>query len=187
MDFDTMGEELLGDDVLGYSTVGAVTPRMARAMGAMGKRRMMALPPKAQWRTTQLAPGVQTPGQGLIPLPLVPDLAGGVFAAAATAISFSARPQKPYRPERLLATVRRSGAAGTIIFCDTMFVGTDLQTAEVGSFDIENFGPTAFGVRLCLKPCEPGILVRLACRAAPAPGGGDTVAVGLMFLGQYIG
>ena len=110
-----------------------------------------------------------------------------MFAAATTLNNFQARPQKPYRPERLLATVRRTGAAGTIIFCDTMFVGTDLQTAEVGAFDIENFGPTAFGVRLSLKPCEPGILVRLALRAAPAPGGADTVAVGLMFLGQYIG
>jgi hypothetical protein len=182
-----MGEELLGDDVLGYNTVGAINPRMARAVQQIGRKRMMALPPKAAWRQTQLAPGVQTPGQGLIPLPLVPDTAGGVFAAATLAINFQARPQKPYRPERLLATVRRSGAAGVIIFCDTMFVGTDLQTAEVGSFDIENFGPTAFGVRLCLKPCEPGILVRLSLRAGTAPAGADTVAVGLMFLGQYIG
>lgn len=183
-----MGEELLGDDVLGYSTVGAnMNPRLMRAVASAGKKRMLALPPKASWRTTQLAPGVQTPGQGLIPLPLIPDVAAGVFAAATTAINFQARPQKPFRAERLLATVRRSGAAGVIIFCDTMFVGTDLQTAEVGAFDIENFGPTAFGVRLCLKPAEPGVLIRLACRATPAPGGADTVAVGLMFLGQYIG
>jgi hypothetical protein len=179
-DYETAGEELLGEDVLGYSTVGAAR-KMPRAM------RTMRLPPKAPWRQTQLAPGVQAPGGGLIPLPLTAETAGGVFAAATTTISFSARPQKPYRPERLLATVRRSGAAGTIILCDTMFVGTDLQTAEVGSFDVEVFGPTAFGVRLCLKPCEPGILVRLSCRAAPAPGGADTVAVSLMFLGQYIG
>lgn len=178
-DYETAGEELLGDDVLGYSTVGAAR---ARARG-----RMMRLPPKAAWRTTQLAPGVQSPAQGLIPLPLVPDTASGVFAAAVTSINFQARPQKPYRAERLLATVRRSGAAGVIIFCDTMFVGTDLQTAEVGSFDIENFGPTAFGVRLMLKPAEPGVLIRLACRASTAPAGADTVSVGLMFLGQYIG
>jgi hypothetical protein len=185
VDFDTMGEELLGDDVLGFDTVGA--RRVMQAVARAARGRSMRLPPKAPWRQTQLAPGVQSPGQGLIPLPLVPDAAGGVFAAATTLINFQARPQKPYRPERLLATVRRTGAAGTIIFCDTMFVGTDLQTAEVGAFDIENFGPTAFGVRLSLKPCEPGILVRLALRAAPAPAGADTVAVGLMFLGQYIG
>lgn len=178
-----MGEEILGDDVLGYDTVGRVTPKLARAL----RGRAMRLPPKAPWRQTQLAPGVQAPGEGLIPLPLVPETAAGVFAAATTAINFSARPQKPYHPERLLATVRRSGAAAIIIYCDTMFVGTDLQTAEVGSFDIENFGPTAFGVRLSLKPAEPGVLIRLACRASAAPAGADTLTVGLMFLGRYIG
>ena len=184
--YETMGEDVLGgDDILGddYETVGARRMRsVARAAG-----RMMRLPPKPVWRQGQLAPGVQTPNQGLIPLPLVPDAGGGVFAAALLTINFQARPQKPFHAERLLVTVRRSGAAGTIILCDTMFVGTDLQTAEIGSFDIEQFAPTAFGVRLSLKPAEPGILIRLACRANPAPAGADTVAVAMQFLGRYIG
>lgn len=182
MDWETEGEELLGDDVLGFSTVGAA-PRMRR----VPRMRNLRLPPKAPWRQHQLAPGVEAPGEGLIPLPLVASTNGGIFTAAITTMTFDARPQKPFKPERLLATVRRTGAAGTIILCNTMFVGTDLQTAEVGSFDIENFGATAFGVRLSLKPCEPGILVRLSLQAAPAPAGADVVAVSVMFLGRYIG
>jgi hypothetical protein len=183
MGYHTMGDVLGYDDVLGdddYETVGArrALRRLPRAMLAS---------PKPNWRGNRLAPGVQAPGEGLIPLPLVPDTAGGVFAAAVLAINFQARPQKPFHAERLLVSVRRTGAAGTIILCDTMFVGTDLQTAEIGSFDVEQFGPTAFGVRLSLKPAEPGILIRLACRANPAPGGADTVAVAMQFLGRYVG
>lgn len=176
-----MGEELLGDDVLGYETVGVRRPIRRLPVKAM------LASPKPGWRQHRLAPGVQAPGEGLIPLPLVADANGGVFTAAVLTINFQARPQKPFHPERLLVTVRRNGAAGTIVLCDTMFVGTDLQTAEIGSFDIEQYGPTAFGVRLSLKPAEPGILIRLACRANPAPAGADTVAVAMQFLGRYVG
>lgn len=186
--YETMGDDVLGEELLGEddATVGAAVRAIARKRMQMPPR-MLRLPPKAPWRQTQLAPGVQAPGQGLIPLPLVPDANGGVFTAAVTTINFQARPQKPYHAERLLVTVRRSGAAGTIILCDTMFVGTDLQTAEIGSFDVEQFAPTAFGVRLALKPAEPGILIRLALRANPAPAGADTAAVAMQFLGHYIG
>lgn len=184
MYYDTMGEDVLGEELLGddgYATVGARRPPLRRVA------RAMLASPKPAWRTHQLAPGVQAPGEGLIPLPLVPDAGGGIFAAALTTINFQARPQKPFRAERLLVSVRRTGAAGTIILCDSMFIGTDLQTAEVGAFDVEQYGPTAFGVRLALKPAAPGILIRLACRAAPAPGGADTVAVAMQFLGHYVG
>lgn len=188
--YETMGDDDVMGELLGYddATVGAALRAARKPMGS----RMLRLPPKAPWRQGQLAPGVHTPGQGLIPLPLVPDAGTGVpnvgiFSATVGTINFSARPQKPYHAERLLVTVRRTGAAATIILCTTMFVGTDLQTAEVGAFDVEQFGPTAFGVRLQLKPAEPGILIRLTCQAIPIPGGADLVNVAMQFLGRYIG
>lgn len=178
-DDDVLGEELLGDE---FATVGALRRANRRRVA-----RAMLASPKPDWRRHQLAPGVQAPGEGLIPLPLVPSANGGVFALAFQTMTFDARPQKPFHAERLLVTVRRTGAAGVIILCDTMFVGTDLQTAEVGSFDIEQFAAQAFGVRLSLKPASPGILIRLACRANPAVTGTDTLAVSMQFLGRYIG
>jgi hypothetical protein len=183
-DYETMGEEVLGDDVLGYSTVGAVRPgRLLRSPAIQRAIQVQRNAPPPAWRS-RLAPGVPTPGYGMQPLPLVPQTAGGVFAAATTAISFQARPQAPFRSERLLASVRRSGAAGVTILAVNFFVGRDLQMVELGSFDIEFFAPGAFGVRLALSQAEPGQLIRIDCQTSVAPAGADTLSVSLLLLGQ---
>lgn len=178
MDYETMGEEVLGDDldgsVLGDATVGAA------------RRRTLALPKRPAWRR-QLAPGVPVPGQGLQPLPLRPTTNNGVFTDAVQVISFEARPQAPFRAERLLTSVRRSsGAAAVTIVADNVFVGRDLQLVELGSFDIEFFSPTAFGVRLALVQAEPGVLIRIDTRAVIPVPADETVTVSMLFLGHTI-
>lgn len=188
--YETMGEDVLGDDVLGdegYATVGASRGHLAaaRAVANRGRQVKLALPSKPQWRS-RLAPGVPGPSAGLQPLPLVPQTAGGVFAAAVNNISFQARPQAPFRPERMLASVRRSGAAGVTILANNIFVGRDLQMVELGSFDIEFFGPTAFGVRMTWNQAEPGQLIRIDCSTSTAPAGGDTLSVSILLLGQAV-
>lgn len=183
-DFEVVGEEL-GEDVMGddYEVVGAARPRLLRAVA---RQRVMRLPAKPGWRH-QIAPGVPGPAQGLEPLPLTPTLNAGVFDAVNPAIDFNARPQAPFRAERLLATVRRSaGAAGIIIQCQALFIGRELQQVESGPFDVEFFAPTAFGVRLNLCQAEPGILIRLILNANPVVPPGETVAVSMMFLGRTI-
>lgn len=181
--YETMGEEVLGDeldgeDLDGDSTVGAARRRIARGM--------LRLPARPAWRK-QIAPGVSQPGQGLEPLPLTGTLNGGVFDPATPAIDFQARPQAPFRAERLLCTVRRSaGALGVIISCQALFIGRELQQVESGPFDIEFFAPNAFGVRLNLVQATPGILIRLICNANPVVPAGETVAVSMMFLGHTI-
>lgn len=185
-----MGEEVLGDDeeldgsVLGYSTVGAPIVRRPPVMRRAPVRRI-AVPRKPQWRN-QLAPGVPNPGQGLEPLPLQPNVNNGVFTAAIHNIQFTARPQAPFRAERLLTSVRRTGAAGVQIQATNLFIGRRLQLVELGNFDIEFFSPTAFGVRLNLVASEPGVLIRIDCIDTPAVAGADTVAVSMMFLGHTI-
>lgn len=179
-DYEAEGEyEAEGD----YTTVGRARRRRRRP-----QQRMIALPPRPGWRK-QLAPGVPMPGEGLQPLPLRPSVNNGVFTAGTTAIQFTARPQAPFHPERLLASVRRTGtnAAGTIIEGQNMFVGRDLQLVELGPFDIEFFSPTAFGVRLQLDAAQPGVLISLDCAAlGPTLTTTDTLAVSLMFLGRSI-
>lgn len=186
-DYEIVGEELMGEDVMGdddFDVVGAAPRR--RVIRSPALARAMRLPPKPGWRR-QLAPGVPSPAQGLEPLPLTPTLNGGVFDALNPQIDFNARPQAPFRAERLLASVRRSaGAGGIIIQCQALFIGRELQQVESGPFDIEFFAPTAFGVRLNLCQAEPGILIRLILNANPVVPPGETLAVSLMFLGRTI-
>lgn len=175
--------EIVGDDVLGdadFDVIGA-TPRLR----VPPKRAMLRLPPKPGWRG-QIAPGVGMPGEGLEPLPLTPLTNNGVFTAAVHAITFQGEPQAPFRPERLVTSVRRTGAAGTLILAQSIFVGRDLQLVELANFDIEFFGPTAFGMRLSLKACGPGQKIRIPCIDSPAVAGADTVAVSMMILGRTI-
>jgi hypothetical protein len=187
--YDVEGEEVLGDDVLGDdgSSDAEVVGAARRVLRARG--RALALPARPGWRR-DIAPGVAMPGVGLEPLPLTPNVAGGVFSAANLAINFEARPQRPFRAERLLASVRRSGVAATVngitILSQGIFIGTALQSVELGEFDVEFFGPTAFGVRLNLVQAQPGVLVRIACRASAVIAAGDALAVSLMFLGHSI-
>lgn len=182
-DFETMGEEVLGADVLGdeedMATVGAALKRLpARKLA-----KAMLTVRRPNWRS-RLAPGVPQPGYGLEPLPLVPDTNGGIFTAAVAAIQFVGRPQRPFRPERLITNVRRSGAAGSLIFATGIFAGTNLQQVQRGNLNIENFGPTAFGVRLSMVQVEPGVDFAIPCIVAPVPGGADTVAVSIDVLGH---
>ena len=187
MSYNTMGEDVDGDvmgdeSVVGYETVGRGRRRPVRG-GAQ-----IQLPPKPGWRN-QIAPGVPMPGEGLQPLPLKPSLNNGVFTAGFTSIQFTARPQAPFHPERLLASVRRTGtaAAGNIITAQNMFVGRDLQLVELGGFDIEFFSPTAFGVRLQLDAAQPGVLISIDCTAVGSTlTTTDTLAVSLMFLGRSL-
>lgn len=181
--YETMGEEVLGDDIDGDDLEGESTVGAARRLRSRG---MLRLPARPGWRKA-IAPGVSMPGQGLEPLPLTGTLNGGVFDPTNPAIDFQARPQAPFRAERLLATVRRSaGAVGVIIQCQALFIGRELQQVESGPFDIEFFSPNAFGVRLNLVQATPGILIRLICNANPVVPVGETVAVSMMFLGHTI-
>lgn len=137
------------------------------------------------WRD-RLAAGVPKPGYGHVNLPLRPDTNGGVFTSAVNVIGFEARPQKPFQGMRYVATVRRTGAAGVIILGSGIFIGTDLQQGELGEFDIEQFGPTAFDMSMEFVQAEPGVLIRLSCRANPAIAVGDSVAVSMQVLGNYV-
>jgi hypothetical protein len=181
VDFETMGEEVLGDELEGWATVGAAPRRAAPP-------RMLRVPPKPAWRAA-VAPGVPMPGQGMELLPLTNPAGAPTFTAALAAFNMEARPQRPFRAERLLVTVRRNGAsaAGLIVVCTGIFIGTQLQQLELGTFDIEFFGPTAFGVRLDLISATPGMLVRLPIQLQGGVlAGADTIAVSMVFLGRSI-
>jgi hypothetical protein len=152
-------------------------------------RHVMALPPKPAWRNSQIVPGVNAPSEGKEPLPLVPDVQSGTFTATGSPIiNFKARPQRPFHPQRLLAQVLRTGssASGLAAVCQGIFVGTALQQLQLGGFNVEFFGATAFDVMLSMTPCEAGIDVVLPMNLTGALTSTDTINVQLLILGQTL-
>jgi hypothetical protein len=174
---DVLGEYLDGDEMVGARHHGRHRPHL------------LALPPKPGWRQGIITPGVNGPSEGKVPLPLTPDGGTGSFTAtSATVINFRARPQQPFHPQRLLAQVLRSGAsaAGLAAVCQGAFVGVGLQQAQLGAFNIEFFGATAFDVMLNMQPAEPGIDVTFPINLTGTPAGADFVNVQLLILGANL-
>lgn len=176
-------------DVLGYDDngeaiiVGAPRRRALRRAGTRG----VAVVKKPAWRQTQMAPGVIAPDQGLWPLPLT-GVPSDTFALATQAITFQGQVQKPFRGERLLVSTVRTGPTAVGIIRGQLFVGTDLNQLDTPPFDIEQLGaPNAFGVRMAMKPCQPGVFIRLVCTLSAAIAGADTIFCSVTILGRNIG
>jgi hypothetical protein len=197
---EIMGDGVMGDrafDVVGqgygmvpygYGVVGAAHPHHRHIARHGHGPRHMAIPPKPQWRD-QLAPGVIQPDEGMVPLPLTPNAGSppGTFTAAITTMTWQGQLQKPYRAERLLVSVVRTGATATGRLLGQLFVGTDLQQAEITGWDVELVGQAgAFGTRLTAKAAEPGVLIRMVITLSNNPTGTDTIFASMNFLGRVI-
>ena len=162
---------------------------MGDVMGAARRRRTIALPPKAGWRHGQLATGVQQPDEGLVPLPLTANAGSplGTFTSTISTMIFSGQLQKPFRAERLLVSTVRTGATSVGRLLGQIFVGTDMQQAEIFGFDIELVGQAgSFGTRLTCKPADPGVLLRIQVTLSTALTAPDTIFASMMFLGRII-
>jgi hypothetical protein len=190
---DVMGDVMGDDDVDGdEAVVGAVVrnrrtgrKRVVRSSGAGS--RAIALPPKPNWRGGQVAPGVMRPDEGMVPLPLAPHTNNGVFTASINQITFEGTLQKPFRPERLLTSTVRTGSSATGRLLGVLYVGTDLQQAEIAGWDIELLGqPTSFGTRLTCTSAQPGVSVRLVVTLSQALTTTDTIFASVNFLGRII-
>lgn len=186
-----MGADVVGEmqttggmAVVGYEDDGTpiiVGKAAPRAKGALVR---VQAPP---WRARQLAPGVVATDEGLVPLPMHGTGGSDTFAAAAQRIIFQGQIQKPFHGERLLVSVVRTGASAVGRLLGQAFVGTDLQQADIDSFDLEQVGqPGAFGVRLHMKPAQPGVLIRVITTLSTALTGTDTIFVSMSLLGKII-
>lgn len=185
---DVEGDDLDGDDLDGDDTMGARRRRRHRG-------HVMALPAKPKWRQGEVAPGIQAPNEGLELLTLEPDSNGGTFDTTniGAVITFTAKPQRPFQAERLIALVSRvpdavAGVPAGFVVSDGIFVGTQLQQlTRGGNFNLEVFSPTAFGVRMRLSPAAPGIDLTIGTRIlGPAPTGTQAFIVSLQFLGHSL-
>lgn len=122
----------------------------------------MAMPPGTpQTSWFQSALGVSPPMELMNVLPLTPETSAGVFSPTVTTIKYSGRPQRPFRGERPVASpVKSAGVTtATTLVCQPIFVGVIPQAVEIGTTDIGEWAPTAFGVRLAMTDAAQGTLV----------------------------
>lgn len=175
---DVMGDgdaEVVGHDRNGYPIV--VTGR-ARRRGASSVQVQ-----RPGWRDGQLAPGVIAPDQGLLTLPM----GNFTYTASAQTNTFQGQVQKPFRGERWLSRVVRTGTTATGTILAQLFVGTDLAMLDTNSVDLESLSnPGAFGVRMTMKPAQPGVFIKAITTLSVVLTTTDTIAVSLQLLGRNI-
>jgi hypothetical protein len=126
----------------------------------------------------------------MVPLPLIGNAGSpaGTFTSTLNQITFSGQLQKPFRPERLLVSVVRTGTDSVGRLLTQFFVGTDLQGAEISGWDAELIGQaTAFGTRLTAKAAEPGVQVRLVVTLSNSMTiTTSSIFATMMFLGRIV-
>jgi hypothetical protein len=129
------------------------------------------------------------PDEGLVPLALTGQSGSppGQFSATISQITFQGQLQKPFRAERLLVSVVRTGASAVGRLLTQLFVGTDLQQAEITGWDAELIGQAnAFGTRLTCKAAEPGVFLRCVINLSNLLTGTDTILANFTFMGRII-
>lgn len=171
-----------------WSTVGAGRSSLARAHARHNHGHGAPGHPGQRLSWQHSKHGNHVPDEHLHPLPLNPDVNNGVFAAAFPNINYISRPQKPFRGERLLALVVRSGASAAGIFpqSEGIFVGVDLQQAQAGNIPIEFWVANAFGVRLYMIDANPGIEIRMPVTLTGTLLTTDTITCAIMVLGRVL-
>lgn len=166
---------------------GHMAPGMHPGMGGMN------LPPGVphpNWFAQANPFGIQAPMEGLIQLPLAPVDNVGIITATTTAIKFLGRVQKPFRGERVLATVKRQGASTANIEVDAeqgIVVGTIPQQAQIGAVSIDEWAGNNFGVRMAMNVATPGMDIVCNVLALTAPTAPDQIVVRLTIYGRFVG
>jgi len=142
-----------------------------------GGRNMRRLVPRV--------PGVPMPGARLQPL----GLGSSAFTSVSgTIIALTARPQRPFKGQRLVVEITRTGATSTgLVTITRLDVGTMNQLVSSGSLTAGAFAATAFDVNLQLDPATPGIDIVVQFAISVAPGVGDRVDFGGQIFGDTIG
>jgi hypothetical protein len=124
-----------------------------------------------------MAPGSPPLGEGHVPIPLNAETNNGQWgntasggALTSATITFSARPQKPFKLTRLLVGFSKSTGAVSAHLVGQMYVGTDLQQGEVGNIDLEQIGAGgSFDTWVSLKQAEPGVWIRVNASLLGSP------------------
>jgi hypothetical protein len=130
-------------------------------------------------------PGVPNSGLRLQPLGLG---ATAFTATSGTILALSAQPQRPFKGQRLVLDITRTGATSTgLVTVTRLDVGTDNQLVGSGSISAGAFAANAFDVNLMMAPATPGITITCQLNISAAPTTTDRVDIGGTLFGTSIG
>jgi hypothetical protein len=173
--FDIVGDmdgELDGE-LDGVETIGRARRRHAARGGGGGRVAV----PTPKWMNATTSQGVSRPQEDLDFLSFVPL----TIAAGGTTGTLTARPQRPFRGERLIlvATNITAGtdASGTATINPAIFVGAVQVGATQGATPFQAFRADAFGVRLSWPAAGQGTDINIpVLLTTVAPAGGVAVS-----------
>jgi hypothetical protein len=124
-----------------------------------------------------------SPASGLRLQPL--GLGTATFSnTSGTILSISASPQRPFKPQRLVVDLSRTGASSTgLVTVNRIDVGSDNQLIGSSPLPVAAFSATAVDCNLSFAPATPGILITVQLAISSAPTTTDTVVCAGMMLG----
>jgi hypothetical protein len=159
------GFDVVGDDEDVY--VGAARRRR--------KKKMMKVP-TPKWMRATTSQGVSRPEEEMDFLPFDPV----IIAIGDTTGVLIARPQRPFRGERLIMAASAgddgSDLANAVVIDPAIYVGGVQVGASQGATPITAFSATAFGVRLSFPAAGQGTEIKIFVRLL---GGALKVAVNI--------
>jgi len=158
--------DVIGDDDEGFSVLGAAPRRSAMRRGGH------VSVPTPRWMNATTSQGVSRPQEEMDFLPFTPV----TIAAAATNGTLNARPQRPFRGERLIlgATNITAGTANlTATINPAIYVGAVQIGSAQGGTPFSAFAADAFGVRLSMPAAGQGTDINIfSVLTTVAPSGG---------------
>jgi hypothetical protein len=176
----TIGDAELIDDL---ADVGALPARYRRAMaqrGGYGAQR--GYPAR---RLIPQIPGAPSVGIRLQPLGF-PTVA--FTSTSGTALTSTTRPQRPFKPKRLVVDVARTGASATgLVTCTGLFIGTNNQFVSTAPIGVAAFGATAFDTNIELAACTTALDVTVNYAISAAPAMTDRVDLATTMFGEAVG
>lgn len=126
-------------------------------------------------------PGVPKRGWHLQPMGLTPV---AFLAASGLLLNMTARPQRPFKGQRLVLDVTRTGATATaLITVNRIDVGADNQLISSGPLPAAGYQATAIDTNVVFDVAYPGIDITVQLAATVAPAGADRIDVGGMISG----
>lgn len=163
--------DVVGDDDEGYAVIGATPARNAHASRLA--RHAPVRVPTPRWMNAATSQGVSRPQEELDVLPFEPL----TIAENGTQGVLIARPQRPFRGERLIVGAAEITSGDDVAHLATInpaiYVGAVQVGAAQGAIPFRAFGPDAFGVRLSWPAAGQGTDIKIyvvLTTAAPAGG-----------------
>lgn len=137
------------------------------------------------WFTkTSKIPGASGADQLMSPL----GLGAGTLSNVINSVILTAKPQRPFRGERLLISLARSvGAMVVPVRVSEFKIGENSQLVGAGLLPAEAFDPAAFGVRLAMSASAPGIdiVLRIETDVGAVPAG-ESISVTAAIIGRAL-